>query len=345
MTKDQITKFLLSTSPEVLLKTANEVRVQYCGKVVYIRGLVEFSNHCCRQCLYCGLRAENKTLQRYRMTHDEIMETVCRIAKDSIGTVVLQSGDDFSYTRNDISTLVRDIKREFPHMAVTLSIGERSLDDYQAFRDNGADRYLLKHETINEKLYACLHPGQELKDRLMRLDHLRKLGYQVGIGNIVGLPGQTIQDLVDDILFIQDFQPDMIGISPFISQNDTPLRDMVSPDLSLVLRCIALARIVTKNAHIPSATAVNTLDPDRGDALALTSGANVLMVSYTPIRNRPHYQIYSGKKSLELDRALEMISAVGCKACLKRGDSLKYSQETENVHTAVGNPAPKIPSA
>ncbi|HDR14390.1 MAG TPA: radical SAM protein, partial [Desulfobacteraceae bacterium] len=202
MERDEVTSFLEQPGrdPE-LFKLADEVRSLWCGEDVQLRGIIEFSNHCCRNCVYCGLRRANTELDRFRMGPEEIVNLAAEIAGLGIGTIVLQSGDDFAYDRSTLCRVVKHIKRE-NNVAVTLSVGERPFDDYRAFRDAGADRYLLKHETASPELYARLHPGQSLKERLGILRFLRRLGYQTGAGSIVGLPGQTVEDLCDDVLLL-----------------------------------------------------------------------------------------------------------------------------------------------
>ena len=238
-----------------IFKKADSVRKKLCGGEIHIRGIIEFSNYCCRSCLYCGLRRQNKNITRYRMPPDEIIGLSNKIIQCGVKTVILQSGDDFGYNRKALSDIIYKIKGANPEMAITLSLGERPFDDYKAFRDAGADRYLLKHETANPKLYKRLHPGQTLKGRIKILGYLKKLGYQVGAGNIVGLPGQTPGDLADDILLMKDIDVDMAGIGPFIPQKDTPLSGSPHGSLELTLMVLALARIVTGNAHLPATTA------------------------------------------------------------------------------------------
>jgi biotin synthase len=228
-----------------------------------------------------------------------------------------------SYTRETICELLRDIKGAHPVMAVTLSIGERPMDDYRAFRDAGADRYLLKHETASPELYARMHPGQSFEQRMAILRHLRDLGFQVGVGGMVGLPGQTLDDLASDILFLQEFQPDMAGIGPFLPQADTPLHDQSPGAEDLTLRMLALARIVTRNAHLPATTALASLDPVRGLLAGLRAGCNIIMTSNTPSAYCAHYKIYDKRARVSLDVARDAISAAGRTISLERGDSLK----------------------
>ena len=328
LSREEIRERLAASSPDELFRRADDVRRASIGDTVFIRGIVEFSNCCARNCLYCGLRRDNQALQRYRMQPKEILQAVRGLFEKGIETVVLQSGDDLSYTRETICGLLREIKSAHPAMAVTLSVGERPLDDYQAFRDAGADRYLLKHETASPELYARLHPGQSFQHRMEILRLLRETGYQVGVGGMVGLPGQTLDDLVSDILFIQEFQPDMAGIGPFLPQADTPLADQPAGDEDLTLRMLALARIVTKNAHLPATTALASLDPVRGLIAGLKAGCNIIMISGTPAEYCAHYRIYDKRARVSLDVARDAISAAGRNISLKRGDSLKTASRS-----------------
>ncbi|MEA3305981.1 MAG: [FeFe] hydrogenase H-cluster radical SAM maturase HydE, partial [Candidatus Omnitrophota bacterium] len=277
MKKEEIVKYLKAGKISGLFKKADAARKLYCGDKIFIRGIIEFSNFCVRDCLYCGLRKSNKKLKRYRMKIPEIRALSFRIIEKGIKTIVLQSGDDFFYTKDTLCKLISGIKKRCPDIAVTLSLGERPLDDYKAFKAAGADRYLLKHETANSSLYSKLHPRQELKTRLKILKHLRKLGYQVGAGNIVGLPFQSPEDLADDILFMRNLDVDMAGIGPFIPQKDTPLRGYPSGSLDLTLKVLALTRIAVKDTHLPATTALAALNPGAGQLLGFQAGANVIM--------------------------------------------------------------------
>ncbi len=321
MNKKQIVTHLTKTPLNVLCEESDFITGKYLTDKVYIRGLVEFSNYCVRDCLYCGLRKNNKKISRYRMAYDEIISSVKSIIKNKIKTIVLQSGDDFYYTEKMICAIIESIKDIDKDIAVTLSIGERPLYEYLAFRKSGADRFLIKHETINSRIYNKLHPQQDLKKRLKIIGYLRKIGFQVGVGNIIGLPGQTIEDLADDILFMQDFKPDMIGIGPFIAQKDTPLRKNEFKNIPLVLRFIALSRIITKYAHIPATTAMATLKKD-GQLSALKFGANVIMVDFTPVKFSQEYRIYDNKIRINLKKAENIISKSGRIISYDRGDSL-----------------------
>ncbi len=326
MNREEIIERLREEDSGKLFREADQVRKVYCGDEVHLRGIIEFSNCCWRSCLYCGLRRENKKILRYRMPPDEIIELASRIVESEVRTIVLQSGDDFRYNRKMLSIIISRIKKENPGIALTLSLGERPLADYKAWKDAGADRYLLKHETANPRLYERLHPGQTLKERLKILAYLRRLDYQVGAGNIVGLPGQSLRDLADDILLMKNLEVDMAGIGPFIPQKDTPLGIYPSGNLDLTLKVLALTRIVTQNTHLPATTALSTLNPAQGQIMALKAGANVIMPDFTPEQERKNYIIYDNKTRVDLERAKELISKVQRLISQNRGDSLKWKR-------------------
>ena len=257
------------------------------------------------------------------MSPDGIIKLANEIIQCEVKTIVLQSGDDPGFSKEIICEIIGKIKKKNPDIAITLSIGQRPLDDYKAFKDAGADRYLLKHETANPKFYERLHPGQTLKKRLQILGYLKNLGYQIGAGNIVGLPGQSLEDLANDILVLKELNVDMAGIGPFISQKDTPLGNFPVGSLELTLKVLALTRIVTKNAHLPATTALATLDPQKGQLSGLRAGANVIMPDFTPECYREKYVIYDNKVRVNLEKAREIIFKAQRLISQNRGDSLK----------------------
>jgi biotin synthase len=279
-----------------LFAAADQVRKEQVGDEIFLRGIIEFSNHCERSCLYCGLRCGNQNISRYRMTHDEIIATAQQIKSLHIPTVVLQSGEDSFFPAEVIGNLIARIKDE-TGLIITLSIGERSLADYQAFKKAGASRYLLKHETASTDIYKYLRPGCRLESRLQCLFNLKKLGLETGTGNMVGLPGQTPEILADDLLLMKKLDADMLGIGPFIAHPDTPLGGLESNDLGLTLRVLALARLITRNTNIPATTALGTLHP-LGRIQALQAGANVVMPDFTPEIYKSRYDIYPGRSDL-----------------------------------------------
>ena len=293
--KDILAQRLKESDPAkvaALFAEADAVRREYMGDCVYLRGIIEFSNICARDCHYCGLRVSNTKLSRYTLSREEIMESVAVAKEFEIGTVVLQSGEGSPVPVKELCSIVREISGR--GMAVTLSVGELPFDDYQALREAGADRYLLKFETSNEKLYKKFRPWSELKDRLKCLENLKKLGFQAGSGNLVGFPGQTDEDLADDILLCKKLELDMVSISVFLPHPETPLKGVKKPALEKMLKTLALARIVTLNTHMPATTAAGTMDP-LGREKALQCGANVIMPNVSPAEFRKLYEIYPDK--------------------------------------------------
>ncbi len=296
LTKPEILDLLEEEDAEVvesLFRQADRVRKENVGDAVHLRGLIEFSNHCRRDCFYCGLRKSNRNNVRYRMSIPEIMAAGTEARDLGFRTVVLQSGEDPHYTMDELCSLVQDIKSRLG-LAVTLSIGERSYDDYKRLKEAGADRYLMRFETSSPVLFAALKPDSDYGRRFRCLEWLRELGYQVGSGTMVGLPGQSLASIADDILKFNELDLDMIGLGPYISHPDTPLKNSPNGSLDLLLRVTALTRIITKNAHMPATTATGTIDPE-GRQKALQCGANVLMPNLTPQTYREHYLIYPDK--------------------------------------------------
>jgi biotin synthase len=320
----------------VLWRRADEARRAHVGDAVHLRGLVEISNYCVRQCAYCGLRAGNRSLPRYRMSGREIVSAARQAAAHGCGTVVLQAGEDPAITAAWMASLVRRLKADTP-LAVTLSLGERAEAELAAWREAGADRYLLRFETSDRALYEAIHPGpgRKVVDRIGLLRRLRRLGYEVGGGIMVGLPGQTYASIANDIRLFRELDLDMIGIGPYIPHPETPLgaaaggtlyRGLPSegPDGSgslplaqvpnseeMVYKVMALARLARPDANIPSTTALATINRRNGRELGLQRGANVLMPNVTPLKYRRYYQIYPGKACLEE-------TGEACHHCLRR---------------------------
>ena len=319
---------------DALFRQADQVRKKQVGDTVQLRGVVHFSNYCRCNDLYCGLLKDNDRCKRFRMTEDEIVDTALAIAEAGLHTVVLQSGEDPHFTRATLCSIIERI-RDKADVAITLSLGQRSRDDLEAFRDAGAERYLMKHETMNPELYSRMRSGLKLDDRLRLIDLLREVGFQVGVGNIVGLPGQTLEDLCEDILFFQDFQPDMINIGPFIPHAQTPLRDDPAGDIELMLRVFALTRMVTGNTHMAAANTVATLDPDNGQYRALTQGgANVIMPNCNPFLQSKtdkieyEFQITTHKRYVSVDEAKSVVARAGRTIAGGKGHSLKLEGAT-----------------
>ncbi len=292
-------EFLLSmeqdSDMDLLFNYADSARKEFVGDEILLRGLVEFSNYCRNTCFYCGLNKNNTNLQRYRLTDEQIMSAVKEIADAKIKTVVLQSGEDDALDANWLKELIEQIKSRFD-IAVTLSVGERSYDDYKLWRQAGADRYLLKIETTDKQLYRSLHSRMSFENRLECSRNLKKLGYQNGSGCLVGLKDQTIRSLAEDILFFKKENFEMLGIGLFIPHQATPLKNEPVGNLNLALKVIAVTRIVTKNTNMPATTAIGSIGDSDARLLALKAGANVLMPNFTPQPYRKLYEIYPGKR-------------------------------------------------
>ena len=330
LSRDDILFLLnLDTKEDVarLLQAGDAVRKACCGDEVHIRALIEFSNVCARHCNYCGLRAPNKNVERYRMTPDEIVELAIYLNSKGLKTIVLQSGEDPFYAGEMIADIVRRVKQT-TDTAITLCVGERPYEDYKLWKEAGADRYLLRHETASRRLYNTLHPDSDFDNRMLCLKWLRELGYQVGAGCMVGSPGQTIEDLADDIEFYRDFQPDMAGVGPYIAHPDTPFASSDTGTLEMTLKMVALTRIVTRNALLPATTAIGSIE-EMGREMALEAGADVVMPNYTPLKYREHYEIYPNKRCISEDpeqchSCMRMrITAIGRTVSTQQGHSRK----------------------
>ena len=290
--KDIIEIFKDDSINEELFSYADSVRKKYVGDEIHLRGLIEFSNYCKNTCKYCGLRCENKNIERYRILEDEILEHAKNAANLGFKTIVLQSGEDNYYTVNRMCNIISEIKKL--NVALTLSIGEKTFEEYKAYKDAGADRYLIRIETTDENLYSKMHPGMSLENRKRCLRDLKTLGYEVGSGCLVGLPNQSIESLADDILFFKEIGADMIGVGPFIPHPDTPLKDASKGSFFLALKVMAITRILLKDINIPATTAMESIQKD-GRIIALQSGANVVMPNVTTTEYRQKYEIYKGK--------------------------------------------------
>jgi biotin synthase len=312
---------------DLLFDFADGVRRRFVGQGVPLRGLIEFSNVCRNTCHYCGLNRHNHHLQRYRLTGEQVFAAAESVSCAGIRTVVLQSGEDDGLDAEWLARVIEDIKRSFD-VAVTLCIGERSREEYALWRRAGADRYLLKIETADARLYGKLHPGMSLENRVRCLRDLIELGYQTGSGNLVGLPGQTAASLAGDIEFFQRWDFDMVSVSPFLPHPQTPLAAEPAGDLTMTLKMIALARIVSPRAHIPASTALGSLPGRDERPRALAAGANVLMPNFTPAPYRRHYEIYPNKRCVNEEAAAcaggmeRMAAALGRRLDYSRGDAL-----------------------
>ncbi len=290
---------------EALFHAADRMRREVVGDVVDIRGAIEFSNYCRKDCRYCGIGKNLKDLNRYRMGEDEIMEVVHYLHSIGLKTVILQSGEDLWWTPEKISSLMKRVKGE-TRMNITLSIGERPREEYELYKKLGANNFLLKIETTNRKLFEFIHPDDDFDHRVKCSTWLRELGYLNGSGNIIGLPGQTTEDIAKDILFFKEMGINMIGIGPFVPAKGTPLEDYPKGSIDMTLKAVAVTRIVCKRVFIPATTALASLDPD-GQTKALKAGANTIMLINTPAKYRYNYQIYSDKNMVDLKSAFKAV--------------------------------------
>lgn len=292
----EIKSLLSGTDDASLFAKACQIRDDIFGKKVYLRAIIEFSNTCNKDCEYCGLRASNRNIKRYRLTPEEIIETTAIIPQVNIGTLVMQSGDDPYYTKEMIGDIIREIKEKYD-IAVTLSLGERDEDTFRYWKDCGADRYLLKIETFDKNLHEKIKPHRTIEQRLEQIEFLHKLGYEVGSGLIAGLPGMDMDIFASDIKKLMAMDLHMISISPFVPHEDTPLGTHPNGDIEKVFRATAIMRLTNPGANIPATSAIASLDGE-GKKRALMCGANVIMPSLTPERVRKLYNIYPGKNTV-----------------------------------------------
>lgn len=325
----ELLTLLTSTEPEtnqLLAREADKLRRQYYGDAVYIRGLIEFTNYCKNNCYYCGIRAANSCAERYRLTQEEILACCAEGYRLGFRTFVLQGGEDPYYTDDKICALVSAIRSQHPDCAITLSIGEKSRSSYQAYFDAGANRYLLRHETADAEHYAKLHPASmSLVNRKCCLFDLKEIGYQVGSGFMVGSPYQTPQNLLSDLRFLQQLEPDMIGIGPYITHEHTPFRDKPSGSLEQTLRLLSILRLLFPYALLPATTALGTIAPN-GRELGLKAGGNVVMPNLSPVAVRKKYELYANKICTGEE-------AAQCRGCLEA----RVRLAGYNIVTAVGD--------
>lgn len=313
---------------ELLRKYADEVRQRVYGKKVFLRGLIEISSYCRNNCLYCGIRCGNKNAQRYRLDREDILSCCENGYQLGFRTFVLQGGEDAFFTDEFLVPLISEIREKYPDCAVTLSLGERSRESYRKLREAGADRYLLRHETASPELYSKLHPaGMTLENRIECLYNLRELGYQVGAGFMVGAPFQTLCNIVEDLRFLQELKPHMIGIGPFIPHHDTPFSSAEGGSLSLTLRLLGILRLMFPEVLLPATTALGTIAPN-GRELGLKTGCNVVMPNLSPVMVRKKYDLYdnkisSGEEAAECREGLEkQIISAGYVVSDERGDHI-----------------------
>nr|WP_271716087.1 [FeFe] hydrogenase H-cluster radical SAM maturase HydE [Anaeromicropila herbilytica] len=311
---------------EYLFHKARETSKNHFDTDIYIRGLIEFTNYCKNDCFYCGIRKSNSSCDRYRLSKEEILEC-CKVGH-SLGfrTFVLQGGEDPYYTNSELVDIVSIIRSSYTDCAITLSIGEKTYDEYKELYEAGADRYLLRHETATDEHYRKLHPkSQELSNRKLCLYHLKEIGYQVGTGFMVGSPFQTNENIIEDLLFIKDLDPEMVGIGPFIPHKDTPFAKMPSGTLETTLFLIGILRLMLPNALIPATTALGTIHP-KGRELGILAGANVVMPNLSPVNVRKKYTLYdnkicTGEEAAECITCLRnRIGSIGYQIVVDRGD-------------------------
>ena len=330
ITRDQLALLLETTDTgdiaflhERARKTADAIY----GKQVFIRGLIEFTNYCRNNCYYCGIRNGNRNAQRYRLTKEELLDCCANGYELGFRTFVLQGGEDPYYTDEKLAEIVREIRVLYPECAITLSVGEHSKETYRLWKEAGADRYLLRHETASDELYQKLHPTEmKLSERKQCLYDLKELGYQVGAGFMVGAPGQQISDLAEDLVFLKELEPHMVGIGPFIPHHDTRYAEEKAGSVERTLLLLSIIRILLPGVLLPATTALGTMDP-LGREKGLQAGANVVMPNLSPMKNRKQYELYdnkicTGEEAAECRGCLSRrVASVGYQLVSDRGDS------------------------
>lgn len=311
---------------QMLFEKSAEVTEKHFQKKIYIRGLIEYSNICKNDCYYCGIRRSNENAVRYRLTKDEIYTSCENGYRLGFRTFVLQGGEDGFFNDELVCEIISEIKRRYPECAVTLSMGEKSYDSYKSFYNCGADRYLLRHESINRTHYSMLHPKElSIEKRVECLKALKEIGYQTGCGFMVGSPYQTMENIAEDIMFIKDFKPHMIGVGPFISHKDTPFKSFGNGSYRLTVFILGILRLMNPNALIPATTALNSISKS-GRTEGLKAGANVIMPNLSPVDVRDKYSLYNGKLSTGIEGGesifalQEEVKKAGFEISFERGD-------------------------
>ena len=319
-------KILLSCDTPYLFERAQAAQHQVYGNRIFMRGLIEFTNYCKNDCYYCGLRRGNAKVERYRLTKEQIL--ACCESGYGLGfrTFVLQGGEDGHYSDAILAEIVRDIRASYPDCAITLSLGERTPESYRCLFDAGADRYLLRHETANEAHYSSLHPPEmSLIDRKKCLWDLKKIGYQVGCGFMVGSPGQTLDHIVEDLMFIKELDPEMVGVGPFLPHSATPFAGEKPGSMCLTLNVLAIMRLMKPNLLLPATTSLGTID-EKGRELGVLAGANVVMPNLSPVEVRDKYLLYDNKICIGDEAAKcrfciqEKMQNIGYEIVVSRGD-------------------------
>lgn len=318
-------------STELLRSLAVKERKRYYGNTVFIRGLIEVSNICKNNCIYCGIRRDNTDCERYRLSEDEILSCADEGYALGFRTFVMQGGEDPYFDDETLCRTVRRIKKKYPDCAVTLSMGERSRESYEALYAAGADRYLLRHETASEEHYASLHPKEmSFENRMRCLYDLKEIGFQTGCGFMVGSPYQTSEHIARDLKFIEEFKPEMCGIGPFIPHKATPFRNEAAGSVELTCYLLSIVRLILPTVLLPATTALGSLE-EGGREKGILSGANVVMPNLSPMETREKYELYNNKlftraeSAQALDELKERIAQIGYEVVLARGDALKYN--------------------
>ena len=309
-----------------LFEHARNRQQQIFGRKIYVRGLIEFTNYCKNNCYYCGIRRDNRRVERYRLTEEQILECCAEGYRLGYRTFVLQGGEDSYFTDDRICDIIKAVKLRYPDCALTLSIGEHSRDSYRRWFAAGADRYLLRHETADEQHYRYLHPDTlSLQNRKACLWALKEIGYQVGAGFMVGSPGQTMDHLVEDLLFLSELQPHMIGIGPFITHQDTPFAKEKNGSVEQTLCLLGILRLMFPSGLLPATTALGTLAPD-GRERGILAGANVIMPNLSPTAVRKQYSLYdnkicTGEESAQCTQCIKgRLRSIGYEMTVDRGD-------------------------
>jgi biotin synthase len=325
LSREEFAQILLCDNEYLFERARIKAREIY-GKNIYLRGLIEFTNYCKNDCYYCGIRAGNKKIERYRLSQEQILECCKNGYALGFRTFVLQGGEDPHFTDEILIKLIKEIKTSYPDCAITLSIGEREYKSYELLRKAGADRYLLRHETANNAHYRTLHPKKMSPDnRKNCLRNLKKLGYQTGCGFMVGSPYHTTEHIIDDLMFIKELKPHMVGIGPFIPHSDTPYKNDKSGEIHSTLNIIAILRLMQPNLLIPATTALGTIDA-QGRELGILAGANVVMPNLSPVEARRKYMLYdnkicTGEEAAECAFCMHnRIKKIGYEIAVTRGD-------------------------
>ncbi|MGL6064180.1 MAG: [FeFe] hydrogenase H-cluster radical SAM maturase HydE [Fusobacteriaceae bacterium] len=315
-----------------LFEKSYMTRLKFYGDTVFLRGLIEVSNYCKKDCMYCGIRNSNRNAKRYRLSEEELIN--CCIKGYNLGyrTFVMQGGEDSYFTDEVLCRVIKIVKTKYKDCAITLSLGERSKESYKNLYEAGADRYLLRHETATKKIYESVHPNMSFENRRNCLRDLKEIGFQAGAGFLVGLPNQTNEDYVNDLRFIKELEPEMVGIGPFIPQKDTPMGHLESGSVETVLVMLSIVRLLLPEVLLPATTALGTLDPD-GREKGFRVGANVIMPNLSPFENREKYSLYDGKKFVqdeaaeELKNIIKKIGDTGFKAVMVKGDNVGWKRK------------------